>query len=176
METWSTSVSKKNGSLRPCGNYRRLNTQMIPDRYPIPRIEDFHHILKKKTKIFSKIDLFKAYFQIPISVEAKEKTAIITPFGLYELNVISFGLRNAPSTFQRFINEVFFGLDFVFAYLDDILVASSTEDEHSKRMKVVLLSIRAIWSSYKSWKVGYGSESIRISRTHDYFERIETPS
>ncbi|GBN27325.1 Retrovirus-related Pol polyprotein from transposon 297 [Araneus ventricosus] len=50
---------------------------------------------------------------------------------------MSFGLRNAPSTFQRFINEVFFGLDFVFAYLDDILVASSTEDEHSENLKVV---------------------------------------
>ncbi|GBM12503.1 hypothetical protein AVEN_188683-1 [Araneus ventricosus] len=50
---------------------------------------------------------------------------------------MSFGLRDAPSTFQRFINEVFFGLDFVFAYLDDILVASSTEDEHSEHLKVV---------------------------------------
>ncbi|GBO27474.1 Transposon Ty3-I Gag-Pol polyprotein [Araneus ventricosus] len=129
-------VSKKDGSLRPCGDYRRLNAQTIPDRYPIPRIEDFHHILKQ-TKIFSKIDLFKAYFQIPISEDDKQKTAIIMPFGLYEFNVMSFGLRNAPSTFQRFINEVFFGLDFVFAYLDDILVASSTEDEHSEHLKVV---------------------------------------
>ncbi|GBN76389.1 Transposon Ty3-I Gag-Pol polyprotein [Araneus ventricosus] len=125
-------VSKKDGSLRPCGDYRRLNAQTIPGRYPIPRIEDFHHILKQ-TKIFSKIDLFKAYFQIPIAEGDKQKTAIITPFGLYEFNVMSFGLRNAPSTFQRFINEVFFGLDFVFAYL----VASSTEDEHSEHLKVV---------------------------------------
>ncbi|GBM00450.1 Transposon Ty3-I Gag-Pol polyprotein [Araneus ventricosus] len=129
-------VSKKDGTLRPCADYRLLNAQTIPDRYPIPRIEDFHHILKQ-TRIFSKIDLFKAYFQIPISEDDKQKTAIITPFGLYEFNVMSFGLRNAPSTFQRFINEVFFGLDFVFAYLDDILVDSSTEDEHSEHLKVV---------------------------------------
>ncbi|GBO03169.1 Transposon Ty3-I Gag-Pol polyprotein [Araneus ventricosus] len=129
-------VSKEDGSLRPCGDYRRLNAQTVPDRYPIPRIEGFHHILKQ-TKIFSKIDLFKAYFQIPIAEKDKQKTAIITPFGLYEFNLMSFGLRNAPSTFQRFINEVFFGLDFVFAYLDDILVASSTEDEHSEHLKVV---------------------------------------
>ncbi|GBM30907.1 Transposon Ty3-I Gag-Pol polyprotein [Araneus ventricosus] len=129
-------VSKKDGSLRPCGDYRRLNAQTIPDRYPIPRIEDFHHILKQ-TKIFSKIDLFKAYFQIPVPEDDKQKTAIITPFGLYEFNVMNFGLRNAPSTFQQFINEVFFGLDFVFAYSDDILAASSTEDEHSEHLKVV---------------------------------------
>ncbi|GFU51625.1 hypothetical protein TNCV_82551 [Trichonephila clavipes] len=107
-------VNKKDGSVRPCGDYRRLNAQTIPDRYPIP-----------------------PYFQIPIAEEDKEKTAIITPFGLFEFNVMSFGLRNAPSTFQRFINEVLFGLEFVFPYLDDILVASETEEEHKTHLKLV---------------------------------------
>ncbi|GFT68640.1 retrovirus-related Pol polyprotein from transposon opus [Trichonephila clavipes] len=74
---------------------------------------------------------------IPIAEEDKEKTAITTPFGLYELNTMSFGLRNAPSTFQRFITEVLYGLDFVFSYLDDVLVASSTEEEHSEHLKMV---------------------------------------
>ncbi|GBM29520.1 Transposon Ty3-I Gag-Pol polyprotein [Araneus ventricosus] len=99
---WSIPLhlaTKKDGSYRPCGDYRKLNAQTIPDRYPFPRLEDFHQILKE-TKLFSKIDLFKAYFQIPIAEEHKCKTAIITPFRLYEFNVMSFGLKNAPTIFQ----------------------------------------------------------------------------
>ncbi|GFU21743.1 retrovirus-related Pol polyprotein from transposon 297 [Nephila pilipes] len=63
-------TTKKDETIRPCGNYRQLNAQTIPDRYPIPRIEDFHHILKNTT-IISKIDLIKAYYQIPIAEEDK---------------------------------------------------------------------------------------------------------
>ncbi|GFU10849.1 transposon Ty3-I Gag-Pol polyprotein [Trichonephila clavipes] len=74
---------------------------------------------------------------IPIAEEDKEKTAITTPFDMYDFNTISFGLRNAPSTFQHFITEVLYGLDFVFPYLDDVLAASSTEEEHSEHLKMV---------------------------------------
>ncbi|GBN50101.1 Transposon Ty3-I Gag-Pol polyprotein [Araneus ventricosus] len=128
-------VNNKDGTLRPCGDYRRLNAQIVPDRCQIPRIEDFHCILKD---IFSKIDLVKAYYQIPITEEDKAKTAKTTPFGHYEFNVMSFVLCNAPSTFQRFITEVLFGLDFAFPYLDDVLVASSSEEEHKEHLKMVL--------------------------------------
>ncbi|UYV71992.1 hypothetical protein LAZ67_9001493, partial [Cordylochernes scorpioides] len=129
-------VSKKDESLRPCGDYRRLNAVTLPDRYPIPRLDDFHHILKG-TRVYSKIDLCKAFYQIPIAEEDKPKTAIITPFGLFEFNVMSFGLRNATATFQRFMHEVLRNLDFAFVYLDDILVASETEEEHYSHLETL---------------------------------------
>jgi len=122
-------VSKKNGNWRPCGDYRKLNTITQPDCYPIPFLQDCVQFLHGAT-IFLTIDLIRAYQQIPIKEEDIPKTAIIIPFGLYEFPFMTFGLRNAAQTFQRFMDEVVRGLDFCYVYLDDILVASKTVEEH----------------------------------------------
>lgn len=116
-------VQKKTGQWRLCGDYRMLNAITTPDRYPLPHIQDVTHICANK-EIFSKIDLGSAYNLIPIAEEDKEKTTIITPFGLFEFNVMTFGLRNASQTFQRFMNNLFHDLPFVVVYIDDICIAS----------------------------------------------------
>ena len=126
-------VKKPNGSFRPCGDYRRLNNVTVPDSYPLPRIQDFATNLRG-CHYFSTIDLEKGYLQIPMAKEDICKTAIITPFGLYEFLKMPFGLKNAAQTFQRHMNSILGDLPFVFVYVDDILVASATQQEHEKHL------------------------------------------
>ena len=130
-------VSKQNGSFRLCGDYRRLNAVTVHDSYPMPRVSDVLGRFSMAT-VFSTLDLAKAYHQIPVLETDIPKTAIITPIGLFEYLRMPFGLRNASQTFQRHIDELLSGLDFVIAYIDDIIVGSSNFEEHQKHVSKLL--------------------------------------
>lgn len=127
---------KPSGDWRPCGDYRKLNDQTVPDRYPAPLIQDLFPRLHGK-QVFTTLDLLKAFNQIPMAAEDIEKTAIITPFGLFEFLVMPYGLKNASQTFQRFVDSIFRDLDYVFVYIDDILIMSENHDEHKTHLETV---------------------------------------
>ena len=127
-------VPKPDGSWRPCGDYRRLNTVTVPDRYPVPNIQDFTANLAG-CKIFSKLDLIKGYYQVPMAPEDIEKTAVVTQFGLFEFLVIPFGLINSGCTFQRLMDEVLGDLPHSFVYVDDVLIASPDAVSHEVHLR-----------------------------------------
>ncbi|XP_047987218.1 uncharacterized protein LOC125227069 [Leguminivora glycinivorella] len=132
-------VPKKDGTLRPCVDYRRLNAITVPDLYPMPRIDDLLRDAKP-TFYMSTLDLRSGYWQVKVRDEDQNKTSFITPFGIFKFIRMPFGLRNAPATFQRLIDRVkaLVGDVRMLAYLDDLIILSESFEQHVEDLEKVL--------------------------------------
>ena len=109
---WSSPcilVPKPDGTYRFCTDYRKVNSLTKVDSFPLPRMDDCVDRVGA-AKYVSKLDLLKGYWQVPLSERAKEISAFVTPDGLWSYSVMAFGMKNAPSTFQRLVNKVLAGL------------------------------------------------------------------
>ncbi len=136
-------IPKKDGTHRCVIDYRRLNQSLVKDSYPLPRIEDIFATLGT-AKYFSTLDLKSGYHQISVHPNDREKTAFCTRTGLYEFQVLPFGISSAPAIFQRMIAKVLHGIEgkFSMAYLDDILIYSETFELHLEHIKEVFARIK----------------------------------
>ena len=161
---WSSPlhvVTKKDGTFRMCGDYRRLNTVTTPDRYSIPLISDLTARLHGR-RVFGKVDLIKGYHQIPVAEEDVAKTAITTPFGTFEYLRMPFGLKNAGQTFQRMMDEILGDLEFLFVYMDDVLVASRSMEEHEQHFRELFRRLAAHDLVVSPAKCQYGRNKIEF--------------
>ena len=137
-------VRKKNGQVRPCVDYRKLNAVTKKDAFPLPRIQDCLDSIDG-ANLFSTLDITSAYNQIPVRKEDIPKTAFVTKYGLFEYTTMPFGLCNAPATFQRVIELALSGLQWVsclILYLDDIIVFSHTMSENIEKLAGVFECLR----------------------------------
>ena len=135
-------VNKPGGGLRMCVDFRALNEITTKDVYPLPLIRDVLDNLKG-CKIFSKIDLQKAFHQLPIKLEDQAKTAFITQKGLWEYKFMPFGLANAPSAFQRLMDAALGSLNWhvCMVYMDDIIVYSKNFTDHIRDLRKVFRAL-----------------------------------
>ena len=132
-------IGKKDGSLRPCIDYRGVNDITVKNRYPLPLMTSAFELLQGAT-VFMKLDLRNAYHLVRIREGDEWKTAFNTPTGHWEYLVMSFGLSNTPAVFQSLVNDVLRDMinKFVFVYQDDILVFFKDPKEHNTHIRKVL--------------------------------------
>ena len=154
---------KSDGTFRMCVDYRALNKQTIKNRFPLPRMDELLDMLTK-ARFFSSLDLQQAYNQVQLLPEDRPKTAFTTHKGLFEYNVLCFGLANAPSTFQKLMNECLSDLlgQNVICYLDDILIFTETMEEHAVILEKVLARLENAQFYCRIHKCSFGLKRIQF--------------
>ena len=128
-----------------CIDLRKVNAVTKKDSYPLPRFDDTLDAMGSgKAKFMSTLDCFSGYLQVEMEENSKEKTAFIIHSGLYEYNYMPFGCTNAPALFQRLMNRLLgtYQYRFLVVYLDDLLIWSSSFEEHLHHLKLVFKTFR----------------------------------
>ena len=186
ISPWSSPmvpVRKKDGKIRMCVDYRKLNAVTIPDKFPVPNLLDSIFGLSG-TKFFTKLDLIRGYYQIPLEESSKQYTAFSTNRDHWQFKRLSFGLRNAPAAFQREIQAVLGSLpsNKVIAYIDDILILGSSFEEHVELVAKVLKTLETYGIKIKPSKcewfrgdvefLGHNVSSSGVQKTGEYVEKV----
>ncbi|CAF3405307.1 unnamed protein product [Rotaria socialis] len=154
-------IKKKDNTWRLVIDYKKLNAITIKDNYPLPNMELALQTLGAGYHFFSKLDLKSGFWQFPINTKDRFKTAFITPFGLYEWNVLPQGLRNAPPSFQRIMNKVLSScIDFSLVYLDDIVIFSRSYHEHLIHLEKVFNALKLHNLTLNSMKCQIAQQTI----------------
>ena len=139
-----------------CMDYRKVNSVTKTDTYPIPRIDD----KVGSSKIVSKFDLLKGFWQVPLTERAKETSSFVTPDGLFQYKVMPFGMKNSPATFQRLINQVTSGVEGCGAYIDDVIVYSETWEEHVNIMSKLFQRLNEAKLTVNLFKCEFGKATV----------------
>jgi hypothetical protein len=158
-------VPKKDGWWQPCVDDCRLYLVTTPDKYPLPNMQDLSNSLHD-CKVFSKINLVKGYHQIPVATQDIPKTAIITPFGLFEYLYTPFGLSNAAQTFQRMMDRTTDGLEGVFAYMDNSRVGSPNRQTHLRHLEAFFSDLATNGLTINLEKCIFAAPSLEILGHH----------
>ena len=155
-------VTKKDGSLRFCVDYHRLNAVTRKDAYPLPKIDETLSTLGG-AQWFCTMDLASGYWQIKMKDSDRPKTAFMTRRGLFQFRVMPFGLTNAPATFQRLMDRVLRGLQWekCLVYLDDIIVFGSTFHETLENLRCVMERLREAGLKLKAPKCKWFQKSVK---------------
>ena len=162
---WASPVvlaPKKDGTLRFCIDYRKLNAVTIRDAYPIPRIDDTLDALEE-AKFISTLDLRSGYWQVEMDPKSQALTAFSSHKGLFEFKVMPYGLMNAPATFQRLMDIVLAGLKWkcCLVYIDDVIIYSRSFDQHLHDLEEVFEALRRSKLTLKASKCHFCREEIK---------------
>ena len=159
---WSSPcviVSKPDGGARFCTDYRKINAMTKTDSFRIPRIDDCIDKIGN-AKFVTKCDLLKGYWCVPLTDRARELSAFAISKGLFEYNVMPFGMKNAPATFQRLINKVIQGLEGVVAYIDDLIIFSNTWEDHLYKLEELFKKLVAAKLTMNLSKSDFGKARV----------------